>query len=251
MKRSIKLISYNIWHGVYLNPLVEFLDREQPDILCVQEVGTSGLGQKKDTTNLHEVIQKKLDMQAHYEHMYSADEGEGEYTIGVAIYSKYPILETTVLRYERETSETLRISDVDRYHVPRVLLGCLLDVEPIPLWVFTTHFTISPDAKVTQHQVDNAQKVATFLNKFPEYILCGDLNTPHGSQIFDILKSDAFDVVGPGHPTLHPTLHRVGHLGLQVDHAFIKSQRVNVDSVSLPLADGSDHVPLVIEFTLE
>lgn len=183
--------------------------------------------------------------------MYAADEGDGEYSIGVAIYSKYPILETTVLRYERETTEVLRISDVDRYHVPRVLLGCLLDIKPQPLWAFTTHFTISPEAKVTQHQLDNAQKVAAYLSKYPEYILCGDLNTPHGSQVFDILKGDALDVIGPGHPTLHPTLHRVGHLGLQVDHSFIKSQRVKVVSAATPLIDGSDHLPLVMEFTLE
>jgi endonuclease/exonuclease/phosphatase family metal-dependent hydrolase len=247
MSTSIKLISYNIWHGVYLEPMLQFLNEQQPEIVCLQEVGTSGLGQKKHPTNLFKEIQTSLGFEAHYEHMYTADEGDGVYTIGVAIYSKFPILETKSLRYERNTTEVLRISDVDRYHVPRVLLGCLLDIKPKPLWVFTTHFTISPEAKVTQHQLENAQKVAAYLKDFPEYMLCGDLNTPHGSHIFDLLKGEASDVVGPGKPTLHPKLHRVGHLNLQVDHAFLNSRRITASAAATPLVDGSDHLPLVIQ----
>jgi len=233
-----------------MDALLAFLDKEKPDILCLQEVGTSGIGQKQSSDNLFKMICDALHMEGDYENMFWADEGEGRFDSGVAILSRFARSNRMVFRYERITNDILRLTDRDRYFVPRVLLGNELQIDDKTLWVFTTHFTISPDAQVTQHQLDNAHAVSEQLQKYPEYVLCGDLNTPHGSRIFDLLKGDALDVIGPGYPTLHPKLHRVGHLALQVDHAFVRSDRITVTSSAVPIVDGSDHLPLVIEFTL-
>lgn len=251
MSESIKLISYNIWQGMYLDPLVKFLQTEQPDIVCLQEVGTSGMGQKHSDDNVFKLIGDTLKLEGDYENMLWADEGEGPFNSGVAILSRFVRTSRMVFRYERITNDILRLTDRDRYNVPRVLLGNELLINDKSLWVFTTHFTISPDAQVTQHQLDNAQKVAGQLRKYPEYLFCGDLNTPHGSQVFNVLRGDARDVIGLGYPTLHPKLHRAGHLNLQVDHALVKSDRITIKSSAVPIVDGSDHLPLVLEFTLD
>ncbi len=250
MSRSIKLVSYNILQGMYIQALLESLQREQPDILCLQEIGTSGIGQKHSSDNVLELICAALHMEGDYENMFWADEGEGRFNSGVAILSRFTRTNRMVFRYERITDKVLRLTDTDRYFVPRVLLGNELLINEKPVWVFTTHFTISPDAQVTQHQLENAQTVAAQLKAYPEYMFCGDMNTPYGSQVFEILQGESESVFGGGLPTLHPTLHRVGHLGLQVDHAFVRSDRVTITSSTVPTVDGSDHLPLVIEFNL-
>lgn len=230
-----------------MEALLAFLEAEKPDVLCLQEVGTSGMGQKHSDDNVFKLICDALKLEGDYENMLWADEGEGTFDSGVAILSRFAQVNRMVLRYERITNKVLRLTDTDRYNVPRVLLGNELLINHKPLWVFTTHFTISPEAQVTQHQLDNAHRVAQSLSEYPEYLFCGDLNTPHGSSVFDILRGEAVDVVGPNTPTLHPTIHPVGNLGLQVDHMFVKSNRVKVISAAVPIVDGSDHLPLVIK----
>lgn len=248
---KFKLVTYNIWHGEYLEQLLAFLKKEQPDILCLQEVSSSGLAQHQSKVNLFTTIKETMRQEGVFERGFWADEGKGKFDGGVAILSRFSMLNKKVWRYERETTQILKPSTTDRYSMPRVLLGSQLKLSSAPIWIFTTHFTISSDASVTPHQLEQAEKVAGFLKSYSEYIFCGDLNTPHGSEVFDKLKGQAQDMVGKVNGTLHPVIHPVGYKGLQVDHVFAKGDRFKVNSAKVPVIDGSDHLPVVVEFEVE
>lgn len=243
---NIKLITYNIWDGTHLEKVIKFLQAEKPDVVQFQEIGTVGRGfEGQVQINIFEDIKKALGMEGTFKRMFWANKG---FDIGVATLAKYPVLETTEFGYERTRPGLIDVWE-DRYDLPRKLLGVKLDVSG-GLWFFNTHLTITPEATVTKHQLQSVAAVKNFLAKYPEYILTGDMNTPYNSETYQRLVEGLTDVSNPKEPTLHPTIHKVGNLQLHVDYVFYRSTRIKHLATRIPLTDGSDHLPVVVEFEL-
>ncbi len=245
------LITYNICHGKYLNRALTFVKDEEPAIACFQEMGTTGQDFEANKINLFGEFKQKLGRDGIYERMFWGDTGQGRYDLGVAILTRFKILDSVVYYYEREqTEQAIEPGVTDRYFLPRVLLGVKMQLGLKELWVLTTHFTITPAITPTPHQIKNAHTVKQWLNNFDEYIFCGDLNAGYATETYEIFKLGSKDVSKPELPTLHPTLHPVGHLRPHVDYVFIKSNTLQAVSSRVPVVDGSDHLPVVVEFEL-
>ena len=120
-----------------------------------------------------EDVAKRLNYAYSYSHMFYGASGTGTYEMGVAILSKFRILETIEFKYERaSTDEILEANVKDRYNLPRKLLGVKLDLGGRELWVFTTNFTITPNALPTDQQIKEAIKVKAFLADYDGFVLC-------------------------------------------------------------------------------
>lgn len=248
----LKLITYNIFHGKYLDRVIDFLKTEKPDVLCLQEAATSGLGLAANDMNMFEEIKTRLDMSGEYRRMCWGEKDSGKYDIGVAILSRVPVTGWIDFRYERDvTKKVLEPSLEDRYNLPRVLLGAKIDLNGVEQWVFNTHFTITPDAQSNSHQLTQAHRVKQFLADYPDTILCGDLNTAYQTETYRILSEGMIDVSLGEIPTLHPTIHPVGYLNHHVDYVFLPPKGVNHISTRVPVVDGSDHLPIVVELELQ
>jgi endonuclease/exonuclease/phosphatase family metal-dependent hydrolase len=249
---KIKLISWNIWHGKYLDEVVEFLIQEDADVLCLQEMGTTGQGLAEDPKiDIHEEIVERVGVQGKYQRMFWGDNGWGKYDMGVSILTRLPVVDWKKFYYEGQQADSvLDIVGKDRYDIPRVLMGAKLLINGLDKWFFTTHFTLSPEAKVTEHQLANAKKVRSFLKDCGEFVLCGDMNTPYGTETYRVLSEGLVDVTEPKQATLHPTMHKVGHLGYHVDYVFFKGSSIKHLSTKIPLVDASDHLPIVCEFEI-
>jgi endonuclease/exonuclease/phosphatase family metal-dependent hydrolase len=246
---KLKVITYNIWHGKYLEKVLDFLQAEKPDVIQLQEVGTVGRGFKvEDTLNIFETVKQKLGMQGEFRRMFWGNQGEGRYDMGVATLTNFPVAEVVDFYYERPVTQLeLDAAVKDRYWLPRVLLGLKLKLADIPLWFFNTHFTITPNASVTERQLESVAQVRGYLNQYDDYVLTGDMNTPYKTTTYERLVEDLSDISKPQEPTLHPIIHTVGHLGYHVDYVLYKSKRVRCSKTRVPLVDGSDHLPVVVE----
>lgn len=247
---KFKLITYNIWHGAYFEEVKDFLRSEAADIVCIQEIGRDGLGFARDSTDMVKVMGRELDMRGEYEEMFRGNIGQGEYGFGVAIFSRFTLIEKRILNYELESREVLEPAIKDRYNLPRRLIGLRYE-ELGDLWVFTTHFTITPDTLPTEHQLTQAKVVQEYVSHYHELILCGDMNTVPDTETYRMLSQGMMDVSLPEKPTLHPRIHLVGDKGYHVDYVFYRSSRLKHVSTRIPLVDGSDHLPIVVEFELE
>lgn len=238
---KIKVITYNIWHGKFLDKVIDFLRGEAADVICLQEA----------TAEVFESLERALKLGGRYKRMFRGDEGEGEYELGNAVLTKFEMLETNEFNYEREmTEEILRGADEDRYNLPRLMLGQGLKVGSAGLWVFNTHHTITPNGEVTEHQLTATRQLKDFLKKYDRYILCGDMNTPYGNENYKLLSQGLSDWSGPPTPTLHPTIHKVGFKGYHVDYVFAKGQGMKHLATRIPVVAASDHLPVVVELEI-
>lgn len=248
---KFKLVTYNIWHGTFIDKAVKFLQREKPQVVCIQEIGRDGIGFSQHSINMMEQMGRELRMRGEYEEMFRGNIGKGEYGFGVAMFSTFSLEEKRVWLYEHENTQRVFEPAVqDRYYLPRRLVGIRYR-ELGNLWVFTTHFTITPDTKPTEHQLKQARVVKDILNNFPESIFCGDMNTVPGTDTYRWLSKNMVDVSMPETPTLHPTIHSVGSKGYHVDYLFYASDRLKHLKTTIPVVDGSDHLPVVVEFEVE
>src|SRR3989344_3149830 len=92
---KLKLLSWNIWCGTYLDEVIKFLKTTNADIIALQEVAEDERG------NISKIIADKLgykyvyttdiDMPLKYLPNYKKDD-EGTKKMGNAILSKYEIL---------------------------------------------------------------------------------------------------------------------------------------------------------------
>jgi len=254
-KMQIKIITYNIWHGMYLEKVIDFLQQEKADIICLQEVARVGQKQRAvvPQVDLFNQIKTGLGMDGTYQRMCWGTVGRGTFDIGMVVFSAHPMMELTTYRYEREeTGEVLEVDlgGKDQYSIPRVLLGVKISAEQRNFWVFNAHHTITPNGGVTEHQLKATRVVKEYLNEYDEYILCGDMNTPYGNKNYDLLSEGLTDLSNPTEPTLHPTIHRVGHKGFHVDYVFAKGDKIKHIKTRIPMIDASDHLPVVVELEL-
>jgi endonuclease/exonuclease/phosphatase family metal-dependent hydrolase len=251
---KLKLITYNIWHGTKLPELVEFFQTHKADVYCLQEVSVQGVAfDASQQINLFKEIETVIGVKGDYERMFWGNEKLGKYDMGVAIFSRFPVLERVTFTYEREVTETVMVADGDdRYNLPRKLLGNKLDLPGgRQLWVMTTHFTITPEATVTDWQLRSVDQLQGFLKDYPEFILTGDMNTPYGNETYRRLTEIMEDVSPHDRPTLHPTIHPVGQLNLHVDYVFLKGEKLKAEKREVLMVSASDHLPVVVDLEVD
>lgn len=96
---------------------------------------------------------------------------------GVALMTRYPIIHTDFIQLTRN------YSDSDDAH-NRICLGAIIDTPAGQISVFTTHFSLSANARKR-----NIVELYEFMLSFPPpYILTGDLNTEPDSPEIHFLQ---------------------------------------------------------------
>jgi endonuclease/exonuclease/phosphatase family metal-dependent hydrolase len=243
---TLKLITYNIWHGKYLEEVIAFLHQEKPDVVCLQELGTKGRAFKVNDTNILKSLQEALDMEAVYAPMFEKQEENGIWDLGLAILSKGPIEETQMVQYAGGF-KLFGVDEIWRYRWPSAILSGVIRGIPI----ITTHLTVTREAKVTPAQLRSASVVKEFIGNYPDMVFCGDMNTLPGSETYKVLADGLTDLTDHQGQTLHPTIHPVGKLGYHVDYVFAKGKKLKHISTRIPMINASDHLPVVVELELK
>lgn len=241
----IKLVSLNIELAKHLPLVRTFLEKEEPDIACLQEVYEADF----------EELAKELGMEAVFGQMSLI--GRVEYTkppfvpYGVGILSALPI-QSVRRAYYRDDEESAR---------KHVFNGTSRDDSHLLLWVSTkkgnesfvvgtTHFTWSPGGIADDLQRSDLKSLLGILEKIPEIVLCGDFNAPRGGEIFDALAHRYKDNIPLEYQTsIDVKLHRDGERlkgrPLMVDGLFT-TPAFQCSNVRL-VGGASDHFAIVAE----
>jgi endonuclease/exonuclease/phosphatase (EEP) superfamily protein YafD len=77
------------------------------------------------------------------------------------------------------------------------------------------------------------------------------MNTPFNTETYQILAVGLNDVSKPDLPTLHPTIHPAGHMRYHVDYVFLKGKKLVAEKSEVPVVDGSDHLPVIVNLITE
>lgn len=251
--KHIKIFSWNV-NGVRAamrNGFLVWLQKEQPDIVCIQE------------TKAHqEQLPKELiHPDGYHTFWHSADSKKG-YS-GTAIFTKYPPL---------RVSSGLKIPEFDRE-------GRTLKAEFSDFILYNVYF---PNGKASQERLDFKMKfyeafqkvVSRELNEGKKIIICGDVNTAHKeidlarpkenleisgflpmerAWIDRFLACGFCDILRSFHPEPHlytwwsmRSGARKRNVGWRIDYFYVSENlkpRVS-DAFILPNVTGSDHCPL-------
>ena len=214
MSSTIALVSINIEGDKHLDNVIALIKKEQPDVVCLQEVMQSSIDHLKKSFNMELVFVPMKQVVGHD-------------IKGIAIATNLPILETWVLYYAGN-KEVLPVTEAgekrDPYANNHMVLAVTVEKDGDTYTFANTHFTWSPGGQVIELQETDMENMLNQLSTLPEFVLCGDFNAPRGGPIWGKLAQRYIDNIPHGiTTTIDPTLHHAGPLPYVVDGLFSTS----------------------------
>ncbi|MHA4844680.1 endonuclease/exonuclease/phosphatase family protein [Flavitalea antarctica] len=272
---SVRLLSWNVHQfGYFEDPkqgpglrrqMLDFIREQNPDILCLQEFVKDRLPPKKMVTVFD--LMKEIG----YPYSFVSEDyiqDQGEYTMGVAIFSKHPITDSFRIRYKGHISSMSAES----------LLAADIAINGKTLRIFTTHLqsnrigqeeyvhvssrrAVRDSVLIASKSIakklraayrfrsEQADKVAAAMDASPHpEIVAGDFNDiPNSYTYFRLRKNrvDAFHEKGWG---LGRTFSHISPT-LRIDY-IIADKRLEVLQFDRRVLPFSDHYPIIADFQL-
>lgn len=235
--KTLRVMAYNIHHcnpptkeasgEIDLDAIVNAIRQQKPDLVALQEVDVHT--KRSGPVNQATEIAKRLGMQAYFAK--ALDYGGGEY--GVAILSKYPLSETSMLRLPlgADPKSEQRVLATGKVSLPGGLV----------IRFGSTHL----DVRNAQTREAQVREIAAFAARQQEpFIVAGDFNaTPESSaiQVLDQHFTRSCQDCGFTIPVINPK--RV------IDFiAYSKGSPFRALSTQvIPERYASDHLPVVAE----
>lgn len=252
---KIKVIQVNIFKGKYLDALVDFLKREEPDFITMQEVTCGVVSNHLDkTTNLFEYLKNALGLSGVF-HNDVQIANQPEALHGNAVFTKHKILESdhVVLKTSRPLTE-------EEFHdpkffpdFPRSIVDASCDFNGELIHILSLHGAWTAPPTDTPETIRQARQIASHLKGLgAPFVLGGDLNMPPEKETTKIISAAANNLmVGSGvKQTTHPTIHKIAPRGFLIDYLFVSDDFKKID-LTVPEIIVSDHLPVIanLEFT--
>lgn len=239
----MKFISVNVEGDRHFSErLFPFFDQEKPDVLAAQEVFECDLEVIKQKTGLKNcVFCPNADVTKKNIHL--RDRGKW----GLAIFANEIISSEGIYYYQVNPGE-LFVFDENRNGLSdRALLIAEVKVGQDTFQIFNTHFTWSGGREVNDAQRRDYSAMKKILNNYEEVILCGDLNTPRGEEVWDDLATTYTDNIPQTiDTTIDKNLHKSGKdIRLVVD-ALFTSVQYSAENVRV-VPNTSDHMAVVAD----
>lgn len=238
----LKLVSLNIEGDNHLARFIPFLQKESPDVICLQEL------LEKDIP----LIEKETGTTCVFAPMFYTDwEKGGPFPVWRSYYPEGTKLGSGIFFRTKPTNvETYNYNTISTIpkRAQEVTVHREVIVATIQLYtsytIASTHFTWTGDGSVSDEQREDATKLLVYLERFPDMILCGDFNIPRPNEVYQMFTQRFTDNIPPtATTTLDQHLHKIKNLQLVVDYVFTSPHyRVS----DLRLVDGvSDHIAIV------
>jgi len=266
----MKLIHLNVESFKYFDALVDFLETEKPDILSLIEAtdgvffGSQG-GQQRDY--LSELCQK-FGWSSVFHPTVFRDFWTHRIGFGAAVLSHFSLsIENALYLGKSEPSirphDHISFSDRPKYerypYAWKLNLPFLVTQVATEKWfirLLTAHFHVSYDCLETLQIWQDAEKVTEYIDKIDNnipMIFTGDLNIRNESMAIKTLSEKMTQRSWKFTNTLTPWIHPIFQLNPQdplraIDHIFTRD--ITVESCEVRDAAISDHLPVVLDFSL-
>lgn len=195
----LKLISINIEDEKHIERVLDFVSREKPDVLCLQEL------LERDRP----VFEKALGTRSVFAPMGILPLAGSREIMGVGIFSALPLDNVRSHYYVRYSGHLRLWADEETNPTDRVLLSADIVADGITYAIATTHFTWTPDGEITERQRRDLSALLAVLSEYDKIILCGDMNAPRGKEAFETLAKRYHDHIPKEYLTsLDPEFHR-------------------------------------------
>jgi endonuclease/exonuclease/phosphatase family metal-dependent hydrolase len=247
----MKLLQLNVWMGKLLRQAQELIEAEQPDILCLQEVYSSGLTNVLSPDPMFSSLEV-LARTTGFEHSFMSP----TFTIklqntplnyGNAIISRWPLLDQKTVFvsgiYTDQPNVTDKVINIRNLQLTRI------ELDGQSLVIANHHGYWQPTPIGDETTVQCIEIVADELIKqTTPLIMAGDLNITADSPAMEPLRANYEDLTASHN--IEDTLSSLGKVnGVPCDHILISPEiKVNAFSVSNQLV--SDHKALLLDFDI-
>lgn len=259
---SLKLLDLNVlWGGRHLDRIIDFVKKEDFDILTFQEMAGGILSQNRYDS--FDEIKNKLDYDGVLAKAWQAKEDKDSY-LGVSIFWKKNIKnigsDVVWLNKDFEVIENFmdRVVEED----PKNALSMFFEKDGKQFRVVTTHLAWGPTPEDKDYKLEQAKKLYEYLKNLNDpFILTGDFNLTPDSQVVKWMETLASNLtvknkientlnfnVSSSLNSKPRDISSIYPPGLAVDYIFV-SEGLSVCRFYLNKElDLSDHYPLILEF---
>jgi len=248
----IKFFQLNIYMGKWLDNLIDYLKKEDFDILCFQEVSGGRISFHRDNT-----FQKIIDLG--YDGEISVNwrlKGYEHSFIGNATFFKrsFTLLEKTEV-WLREYREIEDPKNRESRNDPKASLSLLLEKGGVKLRVVNAHLAWTPTPHDSKEKIRQATLFYEYLKTIKSpFLITGDFNVEKHTEVVKMINKIGRNLTSENNVTntLNSRLHKAPHLfppGLAVDYIYI-SKDIKVEKFEVIDQDLSDHLGLYLECTI-
>jgi endonuclease/exonuclease/phosphatase family metal-dependent hydrolase len=244
----MKLLQLNIWEGKLTRAVLPFLDKEKPDILCLQEVFSCD-AKVPVPRNLFDALQC-IQERTGYEYCFFSPLLSGVFAgqkadFGQAILSRYPLSDQHALFTNGKYNPDFTVGTYDRMEA--ILQTCTVHAggKTFSLANHHGHWLIDPMGD--EVSVEKMALVKAQLEKLPQpLIFAGDLNVKCESPAMRVFDGFLTNLIAK-----HNITSTLGPLGkvpdVACDHILV-SDDVDVHDFRVSEDIISDHKALLMEF---
>lgn len=170
--------------------IVAYLHEEQPDILMLQEVYNSTEPNVPTYLSAYTSLKEKLGYSyTEYEPQFNMKHGEDYGALGLAIFSKFPLLEKSVLWLQGNGVREVDHDDEEGVPTqPRNLLHCKTEINGETYNLMTLHGVWAPDGNETELQKEMAKRIFGYIADKENIILSGDFNVNENTSCINLLE---------------------------------------------------------------
>jgi len=242
MSYNVRLFNKYKWldNDSVLYDIKRFVDNDDPTILCVQEF--SDLGENQ--FNIYP-----------YKAVYHINKKR---TYGNAIFSKYPIIHSDIIRFENSNNNVIFADIKKERDTIRVYSMHLQSVQITDNIVHIENELNQEKSEIIFEKLSNAfikqQEQAIVLQNHTKQcdyptIICGDLNNSAFSYVYRTVKgtlNDAFEQAGKG----FGKSYMFRYYPIRIDYILYHKSLIIKDFVTFNDIELSDHYPIKARFSL-
>lgn len=252
MSFNAKLFREKYNYSKFSGEVIEWTVRDSSDIKCIQEYSTNPGWSALDVTG-------QMAKAGYHSFCFKSKLKENPQSNGMAIFSKFPILDSGVVWENTKSTNAILYADIatgrDTLRIYNVHIQSM-SLALYQLKSFDNYgYKLRELARRLRHgsisRVDQQRKLLEHCRQSPyRFLICGDFNeTPYGYN-YHVMKTsfrNAFEEAGRGFGF---TLNG-GLFFLRIDHQFF-SEGINVHHYQVDRSvDTSDHFPTFATYSLD
>lgn len=259
----MKLVSFNIWGGTIYDPLMEYLQKlsADTDIFCFQEVFSALPGAPQVSAGARMFLFGELcgllkDFNGYFDPRstgfnFNNDAAGLPVSHGLAIFARKNL---SVVNYRSEIVEQTKSTEdpVEGWVKAQVLT---MENQGQKFSVINFHGVAQPGNKLdTPQRIEHCKKIRVIWDSLPSQakILCGDFNLMPETQSIKILETVTKNLIKSY--KIKTTRNKISwkrydNIQHFADFTFI-SPEIKVKTFKVPYNEVSDHLPMILEFTI-
>lgn len=247
----MKVIQVNAWLGHLMHPLFDFLEKEDPDVVCLQEILSN---EQQNPLFESFSIQQRLSEKFAYHYFsptYTFPAFGEKVGMGNLILSKYPLTDQRTVFVKGAFAESQTLDSFTRNI--RNAQFCTVDAGDNTFTIVNHHGFHDRDPAGTAESLTCIQKLIDELKQISgPIIMCGDFNVQPDSATIQAIHVQLPLKNLTSEYKLETTLSsifRVKDIQVPADYIFI-SPEIHVTDFEASSSIVSDHKALILECTL-